>query len=63
MRPRAPFVTASHPFYAKVSEIRNERRFDQKMEYLRKRYFKPVMGRPEPTFVITCGRSTKPNNA
>lgn len=37
---------ASHPFYAKVSEILNERRFDQKVEYLCKRYFKPVMGRP-----------------
>ena len=37
---------ASHPFYTKVNEILAEHRFDQKVEQLCRRYYKPVMGRP-----------------
>ena len=38
--------TAAHPYYSKVNEVMREARFDQKVEQLCRRYYKPVMGRP-----------------
>ena len=38
--------TAAHPYYSKVNEVLREARFDQKVEQLCRRYYKPVMGRP-----------------
>jgi len=37
---------ASHPFYAKVNEILERHKVDQRLEHLCKRFYKPVMGRP-----------------
>ena len=37
---------ASHPFYAKVNEILERNKVDKRLEYLCKRFYKPVMGRP-----------------
>ena len=37
---------ASHPFYAKVSEVLKESKFDAKAEQLCERFYKPVKGRP-----------------
>src|SRR3989442_672529 len=37
---------ASHPFYAKVNEILERNKIDKRLEYLCKRFYKPVMGRP-----------------
>ncbi|MGH8524745.1 MAG: transposase [Gammaproteobacteria bacterium] len=37
---------ASHPFYAKVDEILERNKVDNRLEHLCKRFYKPVMGRP-----------------
>jgi transposase len=37
---------ASHPFYAKVNEILERNKVDKRLEYLCKRFYEPVMGRP-----------------
>jgi transposase len=37
---------ASHPFYAKVNEILEQRKLDRRLEHLCKRFYKPVFGRP-----------------
>jgi transposase len=37
---------ASHPFYSRVNQVLDEHGFDRKVEFLCKRYYTPVMGRP-----------------
>ena len=37
---------ASHPFYAKVNELLDERGFDRKIEHYCQRFYQPVKGRP-----------------
>lgn len=37
---------ASHPFYTKVNEILERNKVDKRLEYLCKRFYKPVKGRP-----------------
>ena len=37
---------ASHPFYAKVNEVLEERKLDRRLEHLCRRFYKPVLGRP-----------------
>ena len=37
---------ASHPFYAKVNEVLEERKLDQRLEHLCRRFYRPVYGRP-----------------
>jgi transposase len=37
---------ASHPFYAKLNEVLDECRFDERVEHVCERFYKPVKGRP-----------------
>jgi transposase len=37
---------ASHPFYAKVNEVLEQRKLDRRWEHLCRRFYKPVLGRP-----------------
>ena len=37
---------ASHPFYAKVNEVLEQRQLDRRLEHLCRRFYKPVFGRP-----------------
>ena len=37
---------ASHPFYAKVNEVLERHKLDRRLEYLCRRFYKPVFGRP-----------------
>ena len=37
---------ASHPFYAKVNEVLEQRKLDRRLEHLCRRFNKPVWGRP-----------------
>ena len=37
---------ASHPFYAKVNEVLDDRKLDRRLEHLCRRFYKPVLGRP-----------------
>src|SRR6266700_2289858 len=37
---------ASHPFYAKVNEVLEQRKLDRRLEHLCRRFYKPVFGRP-----------------
>jgi transposase len=37
---------ASHPFYAKVNEVLERHKVDRRLEYLCRRFYKPVFGRP-----------------
>jgi len=37
---------ASHPFYAKVNEVLQQRHLDRRLEHLCRRFYKPVLGRP-----------------
>ena len=37
---------ASHPFYAKVNEVLEQRKLDLRLEHLCRRFYKPVWGRP-----------------
>src|ERR1700694_2374109 len=37
---------ASHPFYAKVNEVLEQRKLDRRLEHLCRRVYKPVLGRP-----------------
>src|SRR6266581_2267849 len=37
---------ASHPFYAKVSEVLEKHKVDRRLEHLCRRFYKPVFGRP-----------------
>jgi len=36
----------SHPFYAKVNEVLERHKVDQRLEHLCRRFYKPVFGRP-----------------
>src|SRR6266446_5496717 len=35
-----------HPFYRKVNEVLEQRKLDQRLEHLCRRFYKPVFGRP-----------------
>lgn len=37
---------ASHPFYTKVNQVLERYKVDQRLEYLCRRFYKPVLGRP-----------------
>jgi len=37
---------ASHPFYAKANEVLERHKLDRRLEYLCRRFYKPVFGRP-----------------
>ena len=37
---------ASHPFYAKVNQVLEQRKLDRRLEHLCRRFYKPVFGRP-----------------
>lgn len=37
---------ASHPFYARVNEVLEERKLDRRLEHLCRRFYRPVYGRP-----------------
>ena len=52
-KPAALWVTteeitrpASHPFYAKLNEVFDECRFDERVEHVCEHFYKPVKGRP-----------------
>src|ERR1700693_5905294 len=38
--------SAGHPFYGKVNEVLEQRKLDQRLEHLCRRFYKPVFGRP-----------------
>jgi hypothetical protein len=38
--------SAGHPFYSKVNEVLEQRKLDQRLEHLCRRFYKPVFGRP-----------------
>jgi transposase len=37
---------ASHPFYAKINEVLEQRNLDRRLEHLCRRFYRPVYGRP-----------------